>query len=57
MVSASVRQETSHCLFMHFSPEFMVLAKASMLAWGTQKSLKAFQVGKILLPGLNDVSA
>lgn len=45
MVSASVRQETSHCLFMGFGPE-IILAKGSMLAWGTQKSLKTFQVGE-----------
>lgn len=57
MVNASVRQETSHCVFRGFGPEIMVLAKGSMLAWKTQKSLKAFQVRKILLPGLNDVPA
>lgn len=31
-------------LFMGFGPEIMVLAKGSVLAWGIQKSLKAFQV-------------
>lgn len=44
MVNASVRQETSHCLFMGFGLEIMVIAKGSVLASGTQKSLKAFQV-------------
>lgn len=57
MINASVRQETSHCVFRGFGPEIMVLAKGSMLAWRTQKSLKAFQVRKIHLPGLNDVPA